>query len=199
MSKMLNLSVCVRRTFQKHSTSWLAGQREQSCIGIVKSHNQTGEFRIELALTFDRQMTLHEKIVSSLYKTISLDLSFPASLYRYKILLKLTAENGATILSIMTFSITTLNINELFAKFSKTTIIIMTLSHYSEYHKGVYMHFIYCYAECHYADCHYAECHYAECHYAECHYTECLGAISVLILKTFCFCTSLKKMRDLKK
>jgi hypothetical protein len=47
--------------------------------------------------------------------------------------------NGVMKLSIMTFSITTLNIKELFATFSITTL-------------------------CHYDECHYAECHCAKCH-----------------------------------
>jgi hypothetical protein len=62
-------------------------------------------------------------------------------------------------LSLMTFSITTLSITDLFATFSK---------YYAEHNNPLYLvslcsvlRFIYFCAKCHYAECHYAECHNA--------------------------------------
>ncbi len=60
---------------------------------------------------------------------------------------------GATTLSILTISRTTLSIKELFGIFYITPL--------------------YQYAECHNAECRYAEFHNAECRYAECRYAEC--------------------------
>ncbi len=69
---------------------------------------------------------------------------------------------GATTLSIMTHSITTLRKKGLY----------VTLRISDTQHNNILplcsVVFLFYFAECHYADCRYAECHFAECRCADC-------------------------------
>ncbi len=84
---------------------------------------------------------------------------------------------GEMILSLTTFSITTLSLTRKIQHAAKWhRMLILSVFMLGVVYTG-------CpnqapgaecgYTECHFAECRYAECHYAECCYAECHYAEC--------------------------
>jgi len=90
--------------------------------------------------------------------------------YWHDLILRVTPflSTGATTLSIMKFSLTTLSIKGLYVTSSISETQNGSALKLCWVSSCWVLHFIHFYSECHFDEYHYAECRSAECHYAEC-------------------------------